>query len=112
MAVPVLNSNGTQPFQVSPVTLASLVTVVSGAPILEWRWEITATPLNLQDAHGINGDFLERVASVADPQFFTFLSGAYGFKVQARNADGWCLPVAVDLYVYKGDVVNLRYWQP
>jgi len=111
MPAPVLRLSGIHVFGVSPVRLASCITVVSGAPTA-WRWVITATPLNLQDVNDDNGDFNNGIASAADPQLFCFLPGDYKVTAQAANATGWCVPVEIQFHCSRGDCANLRYWQP
>ena len=111
MPVPVLQFTGLKVFSTSPVTPASCITVVSGAPT-DWHWRVTSTPLDLKDATDDNGDFNNTVAIVANPEFFCFLPGDYKFTVQAGNGNELCLPIAVQLHCSRGDCANMRYWTP
>lgn len=105
MAAPVLLATGIPTFNYSPLTLASLVQLIAGGPVLEWHWVVTQTPMNLQDVQG-NGDFVDGVSSAADPTLYTFMPGDYKFTVRARNVDGWCNALAVQLHAAPGDVTQ------
>ena len=102
MAKPVIKSSGaTTSSAVAPASLGFLVTVVSGAPTT-WEWHAKTTPLGLLDARGVNGDFVNGCASIANPRFFCMFPGGYLFQVRAWNTDGWSDPTQVEFGAASG----------
>lgn len=105
MAVPSLVVHNLPPFtSVDPADLSGLVTVGTGAPILEWKWRVVATQFQGQDLPGQNGDFLNGLATIAAPKFNCLLPGGYTFEVMARNGAGWSAPVIASLVAAAGSL--------
>lgn len=75
--------------------LISLGAAATNTPILEWKWTVLAVPPGSLAHVGVKGDFTDGIATLQNPQLLidAAIDGGYTLQCEARNADGWSLPL-------------------
>jgi len=88
--IPVAQAGSEQAWTYS--SLPKLV-VLSGhatnTPILGWKWTMLYVPPGSGADVGVNGNFVNGVASIQNPSFVCDVVGCYVLQLEARNAYGW-----------------------
>lgn len=98
MPIPVAQAGAEQAWLFS--SLPKTVTLSGNAtplPILGWRWTMLYVPPGSIAATGVNGDFVNGVATIQNPSFVCDVRGCYVLQLEVSNVDAngnrqWSIP--------------------